>query len=280
MRPYGCVKRRSQLPFAAVFSRARTYPNTGGDALVMRKSRVRFPEAAPGQATCGREGPRSVPATMPARGKCGGELRGREGQCRNPAGTHTSHEGTGNCWLHESGGQAVRPRGRCLACGKDSALRSDGMIWPHTIPGGMFRFVPHSPNGYSCPGSGGRPMTADEAPAFDEAHRQWQAAEMAAWREQWERRDQEELQRRLDAGGFRRFDGESLAACPWQSRRLAFIAVGPAGPATFACDVSVKRAMLKSEYTVLVAWPGEWCQHVFLLSDQDKAAVLTALGSQ
>ena len=116
-----------------------------------------------------------------------------------------------------------------------------------------------------------------ERAAQEELHAQWQAREQKLWEDE-KRSAQEQL-----AGtrlAFRRFNDDSFAACPWHSPRVAFIAIAPDAPVTFACNVGQKQDLLRSGYVILVAWPGEWSQHVFLLSDQDKASVLAALGSQ
>jgi len=118
-------------------------------------------------------------------------------------------------------------------------------------------------------------MTPGECERWDEA----QSARLQEQRAAWERREQERVTDQL-AGvrlAFRRFDAESFTACPWRSPRVALIAIAADGPVTFACAVQEKRDLLRSEYIILAAWPGEWSQHVFLLSDQDKVAVLTAL---
>jgi hypothetical protein len=46
---------------------------------------------------------------------------------------------------------------------------------------------------------------------------------------------------------------------------------------TFVVTVTEKRDLLRSDFLVLVAWPGEWSQHIFLLTEQDKTAVLAAI---
>ena len=165
------------------------------------------------------------------------------------------------------------PRGRCPECGKDWAITPSGKVWRHRRWNQRYDEY--------C-GEGASPMTAAQCERWDEFERAAQAELHAQWRireqqqrEAAERAAQQQLaETRL---AFRSFSDESFAACPWRSDRVAFIAIAADGPVTFACHAAGKQDMLKSEYMILVAWPGKWSQHVFLLSGQDKLAVLAAM---
>lgn len=169
--------------------------------------------------------------------------------------------------------KGTRPQGRCPECGKDRALTPSGTMWGH----GRWE-AGH----YQDCGRDAKPMTAKECARWDkfdqaaqqilDAQRQWREQQR---QEQAERAEQQELANTRWA--FRLFDENSFAACPWRSHRVTFIAIAADAPVTFACDAGRKRALLRSEHHILVAWPGEWSQDIFLLSDQDKVAVLAVL---
>jgi hypothetical protein len=169
----------------------------------------------------------------------------------------------------------TQPRGRCPECGKDSALTSHGIIWRHgRWESGRYR---------DC-GENARPMTAEQCSQWDEAERvRRQEAQAAALEREKLIRDRERQERMQwlaeTRRAFRSFDQSALAECPWMSPLVTFIAVAADGPVTFACDVGFKCDLLRSAYEVLVAWPGTWSQHIFLLSDQDKRSVLAAMTS-
>jgi hypothetical protein len=160
----------------------------------------------------------------------------------------------------------TRPRGRCPGCGEEHALRPDGRMWGHGN---------HDGYTYTPCGEDMLPMTPEQCEQWDETERTKQAERRAAWEQRERERVKEQLATTRYA--FRAFDEESFAACPFQSPRVAFIAVASDGPVTFAVTVTEKRDLLRSDFLVLVAWPGEWSQHIFLLTEQDKTAVLAAI---
>jgi len=166
-----------------------------------------------------------------------------------------------------------RPRGRCPECGRDCALTSDGTVWGHSR---------YESGQYQQCGEGAAPMTAEQAARYDEAERARIAAQQRAWERREQEREQEEQGRRLEELiytrlAFRRFDDESFAACPWRSPAVALIALADDGPVTFACHPERKLDLLRSEFTILAAWPGRWSQHIFLLTEQEKKAVIAAI---
>lgn len=115
-------------------------------------------------------------------------------------------------------------------------------------------------------------MTAEECERWDNAERIRDEERRATW-EEFQRQHARE---RLDGTRrkFRRFDDQSSAACPWTSRLVTFIALAGDGPVTFANDVAGKAMLLTTDYEILVAWPGEYSQHIFLLDPDQKAQVL------
>jgi hypothetical protein len=143
-------------------------------------------------------------------------------------------------------------RGKCPSCGRDFALTPSGLIWGHANwegPG-------------DCPGARRPPMTTEESTAWDE--------EQATRRAERQRRTDAEALDWVTREGFRKFDEGSLRACPWQSQLVAFIVFNEVGPLTFANRVTQKRALLRSDYGLLVAWPGQYSQHIFRLAGEDK----------
>lgn len=152
------------------------------------------------------------------------------------------------------------PRGRCTGCGRDFALTPNGLIWGHWEHRG------------ECPGARCPPMTTEQAAAWDKEAARAEAARRAAW----QRQADAEAMSRIEQGGFRRFDEDSLRACYWQSPQVAFIAFNETGPLSFMNNEREKRALLRSDYDILVAWPGEWSQHIFRLGREDKDAARRA----
>lgn len=150
-------------------------------------------------------------------------------------------------------------RGRCTGCGEDRALTASGVIWAHT------NWVARG----DCPGSRRPPMTTEEAKAWDEKA----ARDRAARDAEWQRQRDAEAMNRIERGGFRTFDEDSLRACYWQSPQVAFIAFNETGPLSFTNNEREKAALLKSDYGILIAWPGEWRQDIFRLDGPDKDAV-------
>jgi hypothetical protein len=161
-----------------------------------------------------------------------------------------------------------KPRGRCPECGKDYSLRNDGTVGTHGWDGRR-----------DCAGVNRAPMTIAECVEWDERARLEEQGRQERRRVECEERDRIEDERILALCWFRTFDDDSFEACPWRSDRVTFIAIGPRGPLTSASRRREKEALLRSQYTILVAWPGEWRQDIFLLDDEAKRRALKTIAA-